>query len=124
MIANGKCGFYIKLPVGGLSCLFILFFFVSEPPKSRPGWLDMLRQLDINGVTLIIGFMICFILAMQWGGASKSWNNADIIGTIVGFALCLLLFLAAQKWQGENAMVQGRIIKRRTVAVGSIFSFL
>ncbi|USP81914.1 hypothetical protein yc1106_09188 [Curvularia clavata] len=116
--------FYINLPVGGLSCLFILFFFVNEPPKSRPGWLDMLRQLDAIGVTLIIGSMICFILAMQWGGTLKSWGNADVIGTIVGFALCLLLFLAAQKWQGENAMVQSRIIKRRTVAVGSTFSFL
>lgn len=84
----------------------------------------MLSQLDIIGLTLILGAVVCFILAMQWGGTSKSWRNADVIGTLVGFVIFIGLFIVSQWWQGEKAMVHSRIIKRRTVAVGSTFSFL
>ncbi|XP_014553133.1 hypothetical protein COCVIDRAFT_108412 [Bipolaris victoriae FI3] len=116
--------FYINLPVGAVSCLFILLFFVNEPPKTRPDWRGMLRQLDVIGVALIIGAVVCFILAMQWGGTTKSWGDSKVIGTLVGFAIFIVLFIVAQWWQGENAMVHNRIIKRRTVAVGSTFAFL
>ncbi|KNG52495.1 major facilitator superfamily transporter [Stemphylium lycopersici] len=116
--------FYINLPVGGVSCLFILLFFANEPPKTRPNWRGMLRQLDIIGLAFVVGAVVCFILAMQWGGISKAWDSADVIGTLVGFVIFVVLFIVAQWWQGENAMVHSRIIKRRTVAVGSLFAFL
>lgn len=122
--AKCDCSFYINLPVGAVSCLFILLFFVNEPPKTRPDWRGMLRQLDVIGVALIIGAVVCFILAMQWGGTTKSWGDSKVIGTLVGFAIFIVLFIVAQWWQGENAMVHNRIIKRRTVAVGSTFAFL
>jgi hypothetical protein len=116
--------FYINLPVGGLSSIFILLFFVNEPPKNRPGWRAMLQQLDITGLALIVGAVVSFILAMQWGGVSKAWNSGAVIGTLVTFGICVVLFILAQWWQGENAMVHSRIIQRRTIAVASLFSFL
>jgi hypothetical protein len=84
----------------------------------------MLRQLDITGLTLVVGAVVCFILAMQWGGVSKAWNSAAVIGTLVAFGVCVVLFVIAQWWQGEDAMVHSRIIQRRTIAVACLFSFL
>jgi hypothetical protein len=122
-ITDAVNSFYINLPVGGLSSLFILFF-VNEPPKNRPGWRAMLRQLDITGLAFILGAVVCFILAMQWGGVSRAWNSGAVVGTLVAFGVCVVLFILAQRWQGEDAMVHSRIIRRRTIAVASLFSFL
>jgi hypothetical protein len=84
----------------------------------------MLRQLDMIGLALIVGACTCFILALQWGGVSKSWNSGAVIGTLVAFAVFMILFVIEQWWLGENAMVHSLIIKRRTIWVGSMFSFL
>ncbi|KAI4937496.1 uncharacterized protein J4E92_002227 [Alternaria infectoria] len=116
--------FYINLPVGGVSCLFILLFFANEPPKTRPDWRGMLRTLDVPGLILIIGAIVCFILALQWGGISKAWNSGAVIGTLVAFVVLMALFVVDQWWLGENAMVHSLIIQRRTIWVGSMFSFL
>jgi hypothetical protein len=116
--------FYINLPVGGLSSLFIFLFFSNEPPKIRPGRRKMLIQMDLVGLSLIVGAVVCYILAMQWGGISKAWTSAAVIGTLVAFGIFVILFIISQWYQGENAMVHSRIIKRRTIAVGCLFSFL
>jgi hypothetical protein len=104
--------------------LFIFLFFANEPRKTRPGWRSMLIQMDLVGLSLIVGAVVCYILAMQWGGISKAWNSAAVIGTLVAFGVFVLLFIVAQWYQGENAMVHSRIIRRRTIAVGCLFSFL
>ncbi|KAI0616578.1 Major facilitator superfamily transporter [Pyrenophora tritici-repentis] len=116
--------FYINLPVGGVAAAFILFFFGNEPPKTRPNWRGMLRQMDLLGMTLIVGACVCFVLAMQWGGISKAWNSGAVIGTLVAFVVCLALFIAVQVWQRENAMINTIIIKRRTMYTGCIFGLL
>jgi hypothetical protein len=84
----------------------------------------MLRQLDLTGLTLVVGAVVCFILALQWGGVSKAWNSGAVIGTLVVFVICVAVFILAQWWQGENAMVHTPTLKRRTIAVASLFSFL
>ena len=110
--------------MGGVSCLFILLFFANEPPKTRPDWRGMLRTLDMPGLILIIGAIVCFILALQWGGISKAWNSGAVVGTLVAFVVLMALFVVDQWWLGENAMVHSLIIQRRTIWVGSMFSFL
>jgi len=84
----------------------------------------MLRTLDVLGLILIIGAIVCFILALQWGGISKAWNSGAVIGTLVAFVVLMVLFVVDQWWLGENAMVHSLIIQRRTIWVGSMFSFL
>jgi flagellar motor component MotA len=84
----------------------------------------MLRQLDLLSLVIIVGAITCFILALQWGGISKAWNSGAVIGTLVAFVVLMILFVAEQWSLGENAMVHSLIIKRRTIWVASMFSFL
>jgi MFS transporter, DHA2 family, glioxin efflux transporter len=116
--------FYINLPVGGFSAAVILIFFVNQPPERRPSWRQMLIEMDIIGMVLVLGGVTCFVLAMQWGGISKAWNSTDVIGTLVGFGVLLISFVVVEWYQGENAMLHSRIMKRRTIIVGSLFAFL
>lgn len=104
--------------------MVILLFFVNQPSKIRPVWRQMLVEMDLVGMTLIIGAVTCYILAMQWGGVTKAWNSSEVIGTLVGFVLMTIAFVAVEWYQGEHAMLHPRIMKRRTVIAGSLFGFL
>ena len=84
----------------------------------------MLIEMDIIGMVLVLGGVSCYVLAMQWGGISKAWNRTDVVGTLVGFAVLLIAFVVVEWYQGENAMLRSRIMKRRNIAVGSLFAFL
>ena len=84
----------------------------------------MLIEMDIVGLALVVGGMVCYTLALQWGGISKAWKSADVIGCLVGFGLIFIAFGVVEGYQGENAMLHGRIIRRRTVWTGTVFAFL
>lgn len=61
--------------------------------------------------------VVCYLLALQWAGTTKSWNDPDVIGTLVGFGLLMILFIINEWWMGERALVPGRLLKNRNVAV-------
>ena len=69
--------FYINLPIGGLAALMILAFFTNQSPASRPSWGRIILALDFPGLALVIGSLVCYILAMQWGGVDKAWGSAE-----------------------------------------------
>ncbi|KAI9842020.1 MAG: hypothetical protein M1837_007516 [Sclerophora amabilis] len=78
--------FYINLPIGGVSFLTLLLLFKS-PAASRPvdvSWQERLLQMDLIGTFTIVAAMTCFLLALQWGGATKQWSSPDVIGLLVG----------------------------------------
>lgn len=118
--------FYINLPVGGLSLVLLVVFF-RTPAAVKPvpiGLKDLVLVMDIPGVVLSHGLLICFTLAMQWGGTIKPWNSPDVIGTLVGFAVMTVLFGVLEWLSGENALIVGRILKQRTIAAVVTFIFL
>jgi MFS transporter, DHA2 family, glioxin efflux transporter len=117
--------FYINLPIGGVSAAIILFFFAT-PPQAVPAKATMkekLLQMDLPGTFVIMAAIICYILALQWGGQSKAWNSSAVIGTLVGFVLILILFIVIEWYSGERAMIVGRIARDRTIWVSMIFIF-
>lgn len=66
----GRC-FYINLPLGGITLVFIFFFFHS--PKraqsvSHLTWREKLGLMDIEGTAIFVPAIICILLALQWGG--------------------------------------------------------
>jgi hypothetical protein len=40
--------------------------------------------MDVLGFLVVVCAVVCYLLAMQWGGVMKSWGSADVIGTLVG----------------------------------------
>lgn len=79
--------------------------------------------MDLPGTFVVMSAIICYILALQWGGQSKSWGSSPVIGTLVGFVLILILFVAIEWYSGERAMIVGRIAKDRTIWVSMVFIF-
>ena len=117
--------FWINLPIGGLAAIVI--FFSYKPPKAatpQPAtWKETLLQMDPAGTLLIMAAVVCYILALQWGGSTKPWSDSTVIGTLVGFVLLLIVFVANELWMGDRALLQPRLLKMRRVWTTNAFVF-
>lgn len=117
--------FYINLPIGGLSGLIILLFFTT-PAAAKPTAAPLrekLLQMDIVGVVLIMGAVISYILALQYGGTSHAWDSSVVVGLLVGFVAIAAAFAAWEWFQNDRAMMPRRLIGNRTYLVSSLFAF-
>ena len=120
-----QCSFYINLPIGGAAFATLLFFFKS-PAHMKPvpiSTKELLLTFDLPGMFVLIGAMVCYFLALEWGGITKAWSSSEVIGTLVGSILLTILFGVIEWKQGERALVVPRILKRRNIAVVSAFIF-
>ncbi|KAI1116520.1 major facilitator superfamily domain-containing protein [Nemania sp. NC0429] len=120
--------FFINLPVGAVSVIIIAFTFktpaisrndqdIGQPLKEK------VLQMDLPGTLVIVAATVSLLLALQWGGVTKSWKSADVIGLIIGFVLISILFGAIEYYQGDRAVLVPHIMKKRVVRVGSLVSF-
>lgn len=117
--------FYINLPLGGASIAILTLFF-SNPAAARPQKVsrsDFIKHLDPAGTTFLIGAVICYLFALQWGGTTKKWSSADVIGVLVGFSVMIIIFIVIQVFSGEYALIQGRLLKDRSIGMMCVFVF-
>ncbi|OQO09092.1 hypothetical protein B0A48_05983 [Cryoendolithus antarcticus] len=118
--------FYINLPLGFITCVFIWFFYNpssnAQAKKLAEGSLmSKIQQFDIFGTIVFLPMIVCLLLALQWGGSKYAWKSGRIIALLVIFALLLIVFCGIQLWKKDHATVPPRIIKQRTVAAGAWF---
>ncbi|KAK2603369.1 hypothetical protein N8I77_009833 [Diaporthe amygdali] len=117
--------FYINLPIGGLSGAIILLFFTT-PSAAKPAAASLrekLLQMDVLGIVLIMGAVISYILALQYGGTTHAWNSSVVVGLLVGFVLIAAAFAAWEWFQKDRAMMPARLIGNRVYLVSSLFAF-
>ncbi|KAE8550205.1 hypothetical protein EYB25_006426 [Talaromyces marneffei] len=110
--------FYINLPFGAITGLFIIFFF--QPPGGKTKavastWQEQIKLLDLEGTFFFIPGVICLLLALQWGGTKYPWSDGRIIALFVLFGVLIIAFVAIQIWKGELATVPPRIFKNRNI---------
>jgi hypothetical protein len=84
---------------------------------------EKLFQMDFTGSLLATGSMICFITAMHWGGVTKPWSSAAVIGCLVASAGLAGLFIANERLMGNRAMVQGRLLRNYTFVANLVYVF-
>ncbi|KAK4500045.1 hypothetical protein PRZ48_008231 [Zasmidium cellare] len=121
--------FYINLPFGLISVVFIAIFYREDASPLYPTWpalndiRGLLERLDVLGTVILVPTIICLLLAVQWGGHQYAWSDGRIIALFVLFGLLLCAFLAIQLWKGSKAMVPPRVIAQRSMVAGVWFVF-
>jgi MFS family permease len=118
--------FYINLPLG-VPIVIMLLLFLRVPKHIKPApatWKELVLQLDLLGFSLVLASLVCFILALQWGGQTKPWNNGSVIATLVLWICLNIVFIIIEKLQGARAMVPLRLVKPRVVWANVIWSFM
>jgi len=68
--------------------------------------------MDFVGAALMMGLIISYILALQYGGQTHSWKSSVVIGLLVGSFVIFLVFLAWEVFQKERAMIVPRLVSR------------
>ncbi|KAK3944889.1 hypothetical protein QBC46DRAFT_360851 [Diplogelasinospora grovesii] len=116
--------FYINLPIGAISLVFMCFFW--NPPKERfepAPFKEHVRRLDPIGMIFFLPGCVCLLLALQWGGSTFAWSSWQTILLLALFAVMTAAFIAVQILKPDTAMVPPRIITQRSVAFGTAFTF-
>ena len=88
----------------------------------RPSLRQQIIQLDPLGTIVFLPGVVCFLIALQWGGVKYAWSNGRIIALFVVAGVLIITFIGLQIWGQENATVPPRIIKQRSVAAGAVFA--
>jgi nitrate/nitrite transporter NarK len=118
-------GFYINLPIGAVAALIVVICF-HTPKHAKPAeasFLEKVLQMDLLGTALVMGSIICYILALQYGGQTQPWNSSTVIGLLVGFVVIALVFGGWETLQSERATLVPRLMKDRNVWVNSLYTF-
>jgi EmrB/QacA subfamily drug resistance transporter len=115
--------FYINLPFGAVTMVFIFFFFnpTKSAKKLSVGWKNRIMDFDPAGTVVFLPMIICLLLALQWGGSTYPWSDGRVIALFVVFGVLLAIFVSIQFYVGERATIPPRIIKQRTVASSAWF---
>lgn len=117
--------FWINLPICGL-IMILLLLFLRVPAYVQPTaatWAECLRQLDSPGLILLMGSIVCFTLALQWGGQSKDWSDGSVVTSLVLWIILLVAFLACEWLQGDYAIVPLRLLRSRIVWSNALYVF-
>ncbi|KOS48162.1 hypothetical protein ACN38_g938 [Penicillium nordicum] len=116
--------FYINLPIGGFT-LLVLFLFLAVPPPPHTStytWKRQILRLDPLGSVLFLPSVICFLLALQWGGTTYPWANGRIIALFVISGVLVIAFVVVQVWLKTNATVPPHIFNQRSIISGVVFA--
>ncbi|KAJ7253497.1 ABC transporter [Mycena rebaudengoi] len=114
--------FFINLPIGGVSLIAVLLLLKAslplgaDPTKRSPK--DIFRQilrLDFGGATLVAGAVTTLVLALQWGGNTKPWDDKAVIICFVFAAVLTGVYIIWEIRMGDRAMVPTAIFKSRSV---------
>ncbi|KAF2725401.1 MFS transporter [Polychaeton citri CBS 116435] len=118
--------FYINLPIGAVTVLFIMFFYkpTSQAKSSAKGFVAKFNEMDIFGTVVFLPMIVCLLLALQWGGSTYPWGSWRIILCFVLFGVLLVVFIAIQLWKQDNATVPPRVITQRSVTWSAWFSVM
>lgn len=118
--------FYINLPLGvPIVVMQLLFLRVPKHIKPVPAtWREIILQLDIPGFAILLASLVCFILALQWGGQSKQWSDGSVIAALVMWIVLLIVFVIVEAFQGERAMVPFRMLKPRSTWANVAWCFV
>jgi MFS family permease len=104
--------FFINLPIGGLAALMVFLFF-QTPHGAKPvqaSWKEKFLQMDLVGAALVMALIVSHLLALEYGGQTKSWNSSFVIGLLVGSFALAVTCVFWEIYQGERAIIVPRLV--------------
>ncbi|KJZ70909.1 hypothetical protein HIM_09702 [Hirsutella minnesotensis 3608] len=121
---NWQWCFWINVPAGFV-VLVLVFIFVnidqsSDKSNQALPLRDKFHRMDIPGLVLFLGAVCCLLLALTWGGQTYPWRDSRIIGLFIGFGLLTACFCYWLVRQGDFAIIPLRVLKIRSIYMGSI----
>ncbi|GAA5863418.1 hypothetical protein JCM3774_005285 [Rhodotorula dairenensis] len=115
--------FWIMLPGGGLAMALVVLLCHPPPIPQTMSVRRRLMHMDWAGAVLLLGSMVCLLIALQRGGLSWAWSSSEIIGLLVGFFALTAAFFVLQAFLGERSSISLRLMRDRSLAAVCFVNF-
>jgi hypothetical protein len=119
----------VNLPIGGL-VLVIVFFSLpktigaSSSKSNNKTWWEIILRFDPLATIILLGAVICLLLALPWGGIVYAWNSPQVISTLTMFAVLITIWIGLQIYRGDDATLPKSVVCQRTVAAATIYAIM
>ncbi|MBM7691341.1 EmrB/QacA subfamily drug resistance transporter [Peribacillus deserti] len=104
--------FYINLPLGITAFILILANYKESLEHKK-------QSIDWLGAVTLVGAVICLMFALELGGNKYDWNSVQILSLFSGFALLIIIFLAAER-KASDPIVSYDMFKNRLFAASTL----
>ena len=96
----------------------------SENQKIPEGSaISKLKQLSFLNLFVFSGSIVCFLLALQWGGSTFSWGSGRIIALLVIAGLAFVAFVALEALRKDRAVIPRSVVFSKTVMLCVLYAF-
>ncbi|KAJ7204773.1 ABC transporter [Mycena pura] len=108
--------FVYILRIGFIAIIAVILALPHLPTvKTSGSAFKMWLHLDWVGAVLSFAMVTVLLLAVQWGGNEKPWNDPTVIALLVLFAVFLIAFIGWETWYGPEAILPVSIVCRRNI---------
>ncbi|OZJ02471.1 hypothetical protein BZG36_05133, partial [Bifiguratus adelaidae] len=104
--------FYINLPVGAITIVVSVLFLKLRPVTGDTR--AKFKRIDGFGTFLLVGSVVCILLAVQMGGNQFAWNSSAIVSCFVVGGVVLIGFIIWEARYANEPVVPMRLFRLRT----------
>ncbi|KAF9580134.1 hypothetical protein BGW38_003342 [Lunasporangiospora selenospora] len=116
-----RWSFWINLPIGGVSMIFI--FFNLSLPTPKGSFSEKIKRVDFVGSIFLLGAVMMILLSLSWGGAQYEWSSATVLGLLIGGFAVAGVFVLIEWKVPKEPIVPIHLYKIRNLwsTYGSVF---
>lgn len=108
--------FYINVPIGVVSFIFILRNYKESRSHSK-------QKIDWWGASTLVIAVISLMFALELGGKEYAWDSAPIISLFVSFAVFFIIFFFVEL-KAKEPILPFFLFRRRLFATSQLLAFL
>ena len=112
---------WINLPLMGFAMILLPIFLTLKVDRSSTK--SKLKRIDWCGILLFMVGMICFILALAWGGQLFPWHSWQTIFPLILGTTVLIVFAFYERYPKEP-ILSPRLFANRTSSITFLGSFI
>lgn len=107
----------------------VLFLLPARKPdrhhKDQPKtWREALTKMDWLGSALVLVFITCLLLALQWGGNDYPWYNWRIPLLFTLGGVLVIVFFIWEYYYNINALIPRELLTNRSIVAASGTCFM
>ncbi|KAI1850006.1 hypothetical protein JX265_003378 [Neoarthrinium moseri] len=106
-----------------MATIIILFKNPENQRIPEGSLIAKLQRLNIVNLLIFTGSIVCFLLALQWGGTTYSWNSGRVIALLVAAGVSFAFFLAIEVLRKGRATIPSSVILNRTAGLCLVYAF-
>lgn len=107
--------FYINVPIGIVSLLFIILFYKETINLKK-------QKIDWAGTITLIGSIVSLMFALELGGNQYAWDSSMIISLLSLFAILFIAFVFVEK-KVEDPIIPFSLFKNQLFAATQLVGF-